>query len=144
MVYTFSGNGILSLNSDGIHKLWKWQKTEANKSGQVAVISCNPLLVLPFHDLIVNEPFFFHSVGNGNFSSPVVDTFKWHDDEQWVRQCKCRSSSLLCTVEKWRLSCVLIRRKYIYCQYDKFQGSFFLAYVVMLQSSYDGWCTRIW
>ncbi|XP_020102466.1 topless-related protein 4-like [Ananas comosus] len=60
MVYTFSGNGILSLNSDGIHKLWKWQKTEANKSGQ-ATATFPPLLWTPSSGMMMNN-----ELGNAN------------------------------------------------------------------------------
>ncbi|XP_020103060.1 topless-related protein 1-like isoform X1 [Ananas comosus] len=60
MVYTFSGNGILSLNSDGVHKLWKWQKTEANKSGQ-ATATFPPLLWTPSSGMMMNN-----ELGNAN------------------------------------------------------------------------------
>nr|CAD1840130.1 unnamed protein product [Ananas comosus var. bracteatus] len=70
MVYTFSGNGILSLNSDGVHKLWKWQKTEANKSGQ-ATATFPPLLWTPSSGMMMNN-----ELGNANVGAAHCCTAK--------------------------------------------------------------------
>ncbi|KAI3505446.1 hypothetical protein L1887_27576 [Cichorium endivia] len=34
LTYTHSGLGLLALDSSGVHKLWKWQRSERNPSGK--------------------------------------------------------------------------------------------------------------
>ncbi|KAJ3693284.1 hypothetical protein LUZ60_008764 [Juncus effusus] len=42
LVYTSSGHSIVSLSSNAIHKIWRWQKTESNPSGKRMITFMTP------------------------------------------------------------------------------------------------------
>lgn len=55
LLYTNSGIGILALWSNGVQKLWKWNRTEQNPSGkvrglysQIRTCACIHLIVIIF------------------------------------------------------------------------------------------------
>ncbi|KAI3690202.1 hypothetical protein L2E82_48177 [Cichorium intybus] len=54
LVYTHSGLGLLALDSSGVHKLWKWQRSERNPSGK-STASIAPELWQPSYGALMSN-----------------------------------------------------------------------------------------
>ena len=125
LIYTNSGNAILALSSDAIHLLWKWQRSDRNSSGKVRKcggsffrMSLTQNLELQWYCLCI---LVLHPVGYCQCLTTLVATINWHPDDQWhIWRQSWGCCDLLCSLQKWFLCDVSIRREDFVVQYDDF------------------------